>query len=244
MNEDWSMSQHSASKRPQKKLVLFFGRDGCKNSEKLVALLQQLGFEVTAEFVKSRKHRLSERCFQWSGDFIFSYRCLVKIPLAIIQNASLDCVNFHPATPQHRGSGGINWALYNNENEFGVTVHRMNGQIDAGEILLVDRFDISDRDNLESLWRKTDSRMYEVAHTFFHRLACQGQTMINNLLQQNQSEKWSGRLHRIEEVDSLEKLSLDCGSQELERVIRSTVIGDRVPYVCLHRHRFNLVMDE
>lgn len=227
-------------KRSQKKRVLFFGRASCKNSQSLVELLRELGFTVTAEFVTSRQHKLSKKCLVWSGDYIFSYRCLVKIPSVIIERAVLECINFHPATPKYRGSGGVNWALYNNEKEFGVTVHKMEHEIDSGSILMVDRFKIKDSDNLDTLWHKTNLRMHNVAKTFFCQLDRQGQEFIADLQKKNQSERWQGRLRRIEEVDALEQIKLDCDEDELKRIIRSTSLENRVPYISLHGHRFDL----
>ncbi len=58
------------------------------------------------------------------------------------------CINLHPAPPKYPGIGGINFALYNNEKSFGVTIHLMNKHIDNGKILDVITFPIGEYKDL------------------------------------------------------------------------------------------------
>jgi len=53
--------------------------------------------------------------------------------------------------PKYRGAAPINWALINGEEETGVTVIAMTGEIDAGDILLQRSIDIDDEDDAEAL---------------------------------------------------------------------------------------------
>ena len=55
---------------------------------------------------------------------------------------------------QYRGRNILNWALINDEKEFGITVHFVDEGIDTGDIITQETFPISDEDNYGSLLKK------------------------------------------------------------------------------------------
>ena len=63
-------------------------------------------------------------------DYIFSFRNYYILKKNIIEKAKFAAINFHPGTPKYRGIGCINYALYNNEKNFGSTAHLINEKID------------------------------------------------------------------------------------------------------------------
>ena len=68
-------------------------------------------------------------------DYIFNFRSFLILNTKILKMAKIASINFHPAPPKYRGRGGINYALYNEEKKFGVTVHLMDQKIDNGKII-------------------------------------------------------------------------------------------------------------
>lgn len=58
------------------------------------------------------------------------------------------CLNIHPAPPEYPGIGGINWAIYNGDKDFGLTLHVMNQKIDQGKIIDVIRFRLTPNINV------------------------------------------------------------------------------------------------
>ena len=57
----------------------------------------------------------------------------------------LGTLNLHGSLlPQYRGAAPINWAVINGEKETGVTTFRLKHEIDTGNILLQERFEIGD----------------------------------------------------------------------------------------------------
>lgn len=61
-------------------------------------------------------------------------------------------INCHAGKlPYYRGRNILNWALINDEKEFGITVHYIDEGIDTGDIILQRCFPISDKDDYESL---------------------------------------------------------------------------------------------
>ena len=61
-------------------------------------------------------------------------------------------INCHAGKlPFYRGRNILNWALINDEKEFGITVHFVDDGIDTGDIILQKVFPIADEDNYETL---------------------------------------------------------------------------------------------
>jgi methionyl-tRNA formyltransferase len=64
----------------------------------------------------------------------------------------LGTINCHAGKlPFYRGRNILNWALINDEKEFGITVHFIDEGIDTGDIILQRCFPISDADDYNSL---------------------------------------------------------------------------------------------
>lgn len=64
----------------------------------------------------------------------------------------LKTINCHAGKlPFYRGRNVLNWALINDEKEFGVTVHYIDEGIDTGDIILQKSFPITDKDDYSTL---------------------------------------------------------------------------------------------
>ena len=65
-------------------------------------------------------------------------------------------INCHAGKlPFYRGRNVLNWALINDEKEFGITVHFVDHGIDTGDIILQRVFPIVDEDNYETLLNRS-----------------------------------------------------------------------------------------
>jgi methionyl-tRNA formyltransferase len=61
-------------------------------------------------------------------------------------------INCHAGKlPYYRGRNILNWALINDEKEFGITVHYVDEGIDTGDIIMQKCFPIADNDDYNSL---------------------------------------------------------------------------------------------
>lgn len=61
-------------------------------------------------------------------------------------------INCHAGKlPFYRGRNILNWALINDEKEFGITVHYMDEGIDTGDIILQESYPITDEDDYGTL---------------------------------------------------------------------------------------------
>lgn len=60
-------------------------------------------------------------------------------------------INFHPSPPWYRGRGGASLALLEKKSVHGVVAHKMDREIDNGEIYFYDEFEISENDTPETI---------------------------------------------------------------------------------------------
>tara|TARA_Y100000022_G_scaffold184442_1_gene179477 strand:+ start:987 stop:1898 length:912 start_codon:yes stop_codon:yes gene_type:complete len=76
----------------------------------------------------------------------------------IIYLPKMGFLNCHAgALPFYRGRNILNWALINDEKEFGVTVHFIDEGIDTGDIILQKKRAISNKDDYSTLLKKAES---------------------------------------------------------------------------------------
>jgi methionyl-tRNA formyltransferase len=78
----------------------------------------------------------------------------------------LKTINCHSGKlPFYRGRNILNWALINDEKEFGITVHYMDEGIDTGDIILQRCYPITDEDDystlLEAAYEGCATNLYE-----------------------------------------------------------------------------------
>lgn len=91
---------------------------------------------------------------------IDSYKCDLLVSMSfnqifkkdIIDLTPLKIINCHAGKlPFYRGRNILNWALINDEKEFGITVHFVDEGIDTGDIILQRTFPINEKDDYKTL---------------------------------------------------------------------------------------------
>lgn len=93
-------------------------------------------------------------------DTIKSHNCDILVSMSfnqifkkkLINHAPMGIINCHAGKlPYYRGRNILNWALINDETEFGVTVHYIDEHIDTGDIILQESHRITDDDDYATL---------------------------------------------------------------------------------------------
>lgn len=83
----------------------------------------------------------------------------------IINLPPFKTINCHAGKlPYYRGRNILNWALINDEKEFGITVHYMDEGIDTGDIILQRIYPISDDDNYATLLNVAYEKCAEILY--------------------------------------------------------------------------------
>ncbi len=82
------------------------------------------------------------------------------LPKYILDYPKYGCINAHGSVlPYYRGAAPIQRALMNGESETGITVQYMAEGIDTGDIILIEKTPITEKDNFETL----HDRLAEIA---------------------------------------------------------------------------------
>lgn len=83
----------------------------------------------------------------------------------MINLPSLKTINCHAGKlPFYRGRNILNWALINDEKEFGITAHYMDEGIDTGDIILQKTYPITDEDDYRTLLERAYKECGEVLY--------------------------------------------------------------------------------
>jgi methionyl-tRNA formyltransferase len=96
-----------------------------------------------------------------------------KIPQAALDAPRLGSINLHPASlPRHRGPIPLAWALRDGDPTWGITWHRMDAELDTGNILAQDTVPILDDDvNIEQFSPRLQAASLALLPRVLERLA-------------------------------------------------------------------------
>ncbi len=93
---------------------------------------------------------------KYRANILLSCGFSFTIPYEVISSFEY-AINVHPTLlPKYRGYRSGPYILINGEKESGVTVHFLTEDLDKGDILLQERFEVSAFDTSQSMKRKTD----------------------------------------------------------------------------------------
>lgn len=80
-----------------------------------------------------------------------------------LETPKFGCINIHPSLlPQYRGPTPIQTAILNGDKESGITIIKMDEEIDHGPILYQEGLELSDSDTFDSLSKKMFLRASEI----------------------------------------------------------------------------------
>lgn len=88
-------------------------------------------------------------------DFIIVVAYGKILPKEVLEIPKFGCINVHGSLlPKLRGAAPIQWSIINGESVTGVTTMYMDEGMDTGDMLLKSEVEITDDDNLETLYDK------------------------------------------------------------------------------------------
>jgi methionyl-tRNA formyltransferase len=97
-------------------------------------------------FVRDR-HAIERLVRAYEPDLLTCWGFPWKIPAAALEVPRLGSINWHPALlPRHRGPIPTAWALRDGDTHWGSTWHRMDAELDTGNILVQTTIPIHDDD--------------------------------------------------------------------------------------------------
>lgn len=213
--------------------ILFLGKEKDPYCAKALDFCQLASDKVTYSFGKWGDP-LPEDVIAWEGDVIISYLSRWIIPRELIEKAQIAAINFHPAPPEYPGIGCTNFALYENEDSYGVTCHYMASEVDAGGIIDVRRFSVFSFDNVDSLLVRTYENQLVQFFEIFSRIIS-GEPLPSS------EAKWTRKPFTRTELNNLNALSPDMSKDEISRRIRALNYGSWKPRVNIHGFTFEFI---
>lgn len=213
-----------------KKKILLIHKKNCLYSKNLIQFLKKK-FYLKTTCVANIKS-LNKITKDLKFDFIILFRShLILTKQFIVKNKNI--INFHPSTPNYRGVGGINFAIYNKEKYFGSTAHFVNSKIDFGKIIHVKRFKLKLRSDLNNAYNQTLKGMLKQAKYIFNNIE-----KINLLIKKAKNEKWAYSVIKRKDLENFYKINKNISKNKLKLKIKSTVTKDFKPYIFLHGYKF------
>jgi methionyl-tRNA formyltransferase len=106
-----------------------------QNSASLWRVARQFGYTTwPAQLVKDPDFALQIR--KHCVDIILNIHSLFLIRKEVLEAPRLGSYNLHPGPlPRYAGLNSVCWAIYNDEKKHGVTLHKMEAEVDAGPIV-------------------------------------------------------------------------------------------------------------
>lgn len=201
-------------KSPKEFRVLFLSKKENAFAQRAADFIQK-NFSDPVIFSGDRMEALPEHVLNWKGDLMISFISSWVFPKQLLENASYAAINFHPGSPEYPGIGCTNFAVYNNEKEYGVTCHHMKAAVDSGNIIAVKRFPL-----------KKDDTVYEVTQHCYHLIEEMFYEIMNCILQSRSlpisTENWRRKPYTRKQLNELCEIKADMSEEEIERRIKAT----------------------
>ena len=216
--------------------ILFLGKRDDERAADALALTQTLFNDVTALWAKRGDRDPLPAC-DWSGDVMVSYLWPFVVKPGDLERAATAAINFHPGPPDYPGIGCTNFALYEENDTFGITCHHMSPRVDTGAIIAVRRFPITADD---SVWTLTQRCYAEIATTF--------EAVMRDAARHGRfpesDEQWARRPFTRRELNALCRITADMDAGEVRRRIRAvTFPGAPGAFIDVHGFRFEHIAE-
>ena len=210
--------------------ILFIGKKNDANALAASEYLKQVFPDAVIVF-GVRGESFPEDLAWWKGDYIFSYLSPWIIPKSLLERAERGAINWHPGPPEYPGIGCTNFAIYNDEKEFGITCHYMLAKVDTGKIIEVKRFQVIENDTVYSITQKCYSLILNSFYRMIERIA-------NEEPFPSSHEDWTRKPYTRKELDSLSEIQPEMSKREIERRIKATTYDKPWAFVEIQGKRF------
>lgn len=140
----------------------------CARYDKRDSLLQELGKKYGIDVLDTPNVNSPEfihKIQEYKADLFVSMSFNQIFKSEIMNLPLLKTINCHAGKlPYYRGRNVLNWALINDEKEFGITVHYVDEGIDTGDIILQKTYEITDEDSYATLLERAYEGCAEVLY--------------------------------------------------------------------------------
>lgn len=139
----------------------------------------------------------------------------VIVPENILSRLDAPAYNFHPGPPEYPGSHAAGFAVYDDANSFGVTLHEMAPKVDSGPIIEVRRYEMPAVKKFLNVEMLAFETLMEMFRDHAQHLAC------NDAPLPHSGEQWVGRTRTKAEAKRLSAIEADLSEEEINRRYRA-----------------------
>lgn len=145
---------------------------------------------------------------------LIAFSTNIIVPAQILETLNGNCLNFHPGPPEYPGYRPTGFALYAGETRYGVTGHYMTARVDAGPIIGVDRYPLTE-----------NADIIETAKEAYQRLARLALSLLPAIIQINTpiqtiAETWGAKKTTRAEYEAMQRLPKDASDDEIQKRLR------------------------
>jgi len=234
---------------PQKKIVFLGSKPiGYECLAYLISQKEALDIEITGLLTRSRKefgnaHDLNILAEEHKipvldsladlpeCDILYSVQYHEVLTQQHIDKAQELAVNLHMAPlPEYRGANQFSFAIIEQKIDFGATIHKIDDQIDHGDILFQKRFPIPENCWVGDLYKLT----YDASVNLFRETLAQVVSgNYSPVPQELLAAKFGTSTHYRKEMAALKQIDLVWSKEKIERHIRATSMPGFEPPYCI-----------
>lgn len=226
------------SVNPIGKTIMFFGRSDCRNTTQGLKLMLASGFDVYLIINSGKNDKFPSEVMELECDYIICFRSWFILSQEVLDIPKSFAINLHPGPPNYPGSGCVNFAIYNDENNFGVTTHIMEKQVDSGSIIDYELFPITKKCNLHRVLISTHQKLFNQLNNLIVNLAAYGDEWVNTKINDNKEVHWTGKRRKVKELIKERQITFDMDETEINKRIRAFHHPDYPIYVEIKGKRF------
>lgn len=171
---------------------------------------------------------------------LIAFTTPVIVPADILHRLGYGAYNFHPGPPQYPGWAPAHFALYEQAEQFGSTVHRMIERVDAGPIVEVESFAIPADASVAGLEELTYTKLVQLFWRMARILSTQPEPLIERAV------RWGDKRNSRRAYQQICDIPVTIPKEELNHRIK--VFGTDhfgiVPSINLHGFEFRAVTPE
>ena len=160
-----------------------------------------------------------------------------------IAKASELTVNLHMAPlPEYRGCNQFSFAIIDDKEIFGTTIHMLEEGIDSGDILFEKRFPIKEGIWVDELYEETFKASVELFDQSLPNLISGNFKAIS---QDSLIDERGHAIHYRKEIEDIKKINMDWPADKINRHIRATNFpGFEPPYFYIDQNKIYFKKDD
>jgi methionyl-tRNA formyltransferase len=164
-------------------------------------------------------------------DYVLSYLSKKVLKKKFFNKTKKYNINFHPGPKKYPGIGCFNFALYNNEKDYGVTAHLIDEKIDSGKIIKERTFKIDKSYDVKKISDKSYNEMFLLLKEIVKMI-------IKNRIIFTE-KKWERKAYTKKDLNKLAKIKNSYSKKKINKIIRCLYMHNKpAPFIIIKGFKF------